>query len=120
MPGTTVRDPARPSPPHRTRGRWRSVPTFVRQPVVVVFGLLLILLGCVLIVLPGPFTIPPILLGLTVLGTEFAWARRLRVFVMDTAHRTVRELWRRRPQKGRYPAHMRVPARAARLPRPPA
>ncbi|MCW2542851.1 MAG: hypothetical protein JWM40_403 [Frankiales bacterium] len=46
--------------------------------VIVFFsGLLLILLGLVLVVLPGPLTIPPILLGLWIWSTEFEAAERL-------------------------------------------
>ncbi len=39
-------------------------------------GLLCVALGFALAVLPGPLTIPPILLGLWVWSTEFEWARR--------------------------------------------
>lgn len=42
-------------------------------------GLLCIVAGVALTVLPGPLTIPPILLGLYVWSTEFAFARRLFV-----------------------------------------
>ena len=48
----------------------------VRRVVLFVAGLLLILLGLVLIVLPGPLTIPPILLGLWLWSLEFEFARR--------------------------------------------
>ena len=48
----------------------------VRRVVVFVAGLLLILLGLVLIVLPGPLTIPPILLGVWLWSLEFEFARR--------------------------------------------
>jgi uncharacterized membrane protein YbaN (DUF454 family) len=44
--------------------------------VVFVVGLALIVLGLVLIVLPGPLTIPPILLGVWVWSREFEFARR--------------------------------------------
>lgn len=44
---------------------------------VLVIGTSLILLGLALVVLPGPLTIPPMLLGFWVLSTEFAWADRL-------------------------------------------
>ncbi|WP_104525043.1 PGPGW domain-containing protein [Blastococcus atacamensis] len=39
-------------------------------------GLLLVMLGVALTVLPGPLTIPPVLAGLWVWSTEFDWARR--------------------------------------------
>ncbi|MGY1815590.1 PGPGW domain-containing protein [Blastococcus sp. SYSU D00820] len=44
---------------------------------VFVAGLLFVLLGIALTVLPGPLTIPPVLVGLWVWSTEFDWARRL-------------------------------------------
>jgi hypothetical protein len=44
---------------------------------VFVAGLLFVLLGFGLAVLPGPLTIPPLLVGLWIWSTEFAWAKRL-------------------------------------------
>jgi hypothetical protein len=66
------------------KSKTRELPrvTALRQTkrlIVLVVGSTLIAAGLALIVLPGPFTIPLVLLGLTVLGTEFAWARRLLV-----------------------------------------
>jgi uncharacterized membrane protein YbaN (DUF454 family) len=48
----------------------------LRRAVVFVAGLLLIIIGLVLIVLPGPLTIPPILLGIWLWSREFEFARR--------------------------------------------
>jgi hypothetical protein len=56
---------------HRTRPialAWRTA--------VFVAGLLCIAGGVALAVLPGPLTIPPVLLGLWVWSTEFEWAHR--------------------------------------------
>ena len=50
----------------------------VRRVVLFVAGLLLILLGLALIVLPGPLTIPPILLGIWLWSLEFEFARHWR------------------------------------------
>lgn len=64
---------------HHTRELPRT--TAVKQTrrlAALVVGGSLIALGMALIVLPGPFTIPPVLLGLTVLSWEFGWAKRLR------------------------------------------
>ncbi|MEX2588440.1 MAG: PGPGW domain-containing protein [Actinomycetota bacterium] len=64
---------------HHTRELPRT--TAVKQTrrlAVLVVGGSLITLGLALIVLPGPFTIPPVLLGLTILSWEFGWAKRLR------------------------------------------
>ncbi len=47
----------------------------LRRVVVFVAGLLLILIGLALIVLPGPLTIPPILLGVWLWSLEFEFAR---------------------------------------------
>ena len=41
-------------------------------------GAAFIVLGLVLVILPGPLTIPPILLGVYLWSTEFTWAERLR------------------------------------------
>jgi uncharacterized membrane protein YbaN (DUF454 family) len=57
---------------HRNRATalaWRTA--------VFVVGLLCIAGGFALAVLPGPLTIPPVLLGLWVWSTEFDWAHRL-------------------------------------------
>jgi hypothetical protein len=56
---------------------------------VFVAGLLFVLLGLALTVLPGPLTIPPVLLGLWVWSTEFDWARR----VFATFARKGRDAW---------------------------
>jgi len=52
-------------------------------------GLLFVLLGLALTVLPGPLTIPPVLIGLWVWSTEFEWARRFFV----TFRRKARDTW---------------------------
>ncbi len=51
------------------------MPRTVRRVVLFVAGLLLILIGLALIVLPGPLTIPPILLGVWLWSLEFEFAR---------------------------------------------
>ena len=43
---------------------------------VFIAGLLCVAVGFALAVLPGPLTIPPVLLGLWIWSTEFDWARR--------------------------------------------
>jgi tellurite resistance protein TerC len=48
----------------------------VRKLVVAVIGSTVILFGLALIVLPGPAVVV-VPLGLAILATEFAWARRL-------------------------------------------
>lgn len=53
------------------------LPVTVRKTIVFVIGSTLILTGMLLIVLPGPFTLPLVILGLIVLAIEFAWAEIL-------------------------------------------
>jgi hypothetical protein len=48
-----------------------------RKVVLFLAGLLLIIMGLVLVVLPGPLTIPPILLGVWLWSLEFEFARHL-------------------------------------------
>jgi hypothetical protein len=69
----------RPVDPHSFRGRIRANRTthLVWRGAVFTAGLLFVLLGIALTALPGPLTIPPVLLGLWVWSTEFDWARRL-------------------------------------------
>lgn len=64
--------------PGSFRARVHGNPSVAIAYRVAVFtaGLLLVLLGLALTVLPGPLTIPPVLAGLWVWSTEFAWARR--------------------------------------------
>jgi hypothetical protein len=64
------------------RGSWRdrirSKPGLRQTYRIGVFlvGLLFIVLGLALAVLPGPLTIPPVLLGLWIWSTEFRFAQR--------------------------------------------
>ena len=49
-----------------------------KRAIVIVIGFTVLVLGIVLIVLPGPAVLV-IPLGLAILATEFVWARRLLV-----------------------------------------
>jgi len=69
----------RPVEPGSWRERIRSKPGLATAYRTAVFlaGLLFVLLGLALTVLPGPLTIPPVLFGLWIWSTEFSFARRL-------------------------------------------
>lgn len=87
-----------PAPATGWRARLRRTPggASLLKGIVFVTGLAFILVGCALIVAPGPLTIPPILIGLYIWSTEFAWADRL----LDRAKASAREAWedaKRRP-----------------------
>ncbi len=73
------------------RERIRTKPLLGQAYRVGVFmlGLFFIALGFALAVLPGPLTIPPVLLGLWIWSTEFRWAERL----FESFKRKGRETW---------------------------
>ena len=85
--------PARPAVVRRGswRDRVRSKPGLRHAYRVAVFlvGLLFIVLGLVLAVLPGPLTIPPVLIGLWIWSTEFRFAKKL----FQSFRRKAREAW---------------------------
>ena len=55
---------------------WLLLPKGLRKIIAFSVGSFLVLAGLVLIVLPGPFTMPLVIAGLFVLAIEFAWAER--------------------------------------------
>lgn len=62
---------------------WRQA----RKVIVAVVGITVLLIGIIMMVAPGPaFIVIPI--GLTILATEFVWAKRLLAY----AKRRVQEL----------------------------
>lgn len=73
------------------RDRIRSNPALAQPWRVLVFlaGLVFVALGLALSVLPGPLTIPPVLVGLWIWSTEFAWAKRL----FDRFQQKAKEAW---------------------------
>jgi Putative transmembrane protein (PGPGW) len=93
-------EPGHSDPPGRRslRHRMRTTPGLrhVWRTGVFVVGLLWIAAGGALVVLPGPLTIPPIILGLWIWSTEFEWAHRL----FSSARKKGSEAWeqaKRRP-----------------------
>lgn len=60
---------------------WKLLPSTLRKTIVLVIGSTLIVTGLLLIVLPGPFTMPLLVLGLVVLALEFAWAETMLIRV---------------------------------------
>jgi Putative transmembrane protein (PGPGW) len=62
-----------------------------RKALTISAGVVLLVVGTALLVLPGP-GIPLIIAGLTLLGAHFAWARHLRERASDAGHGLVRRL----------------------------
>jgi Putative transmembrane protein (PGPGW) len=60
---------------------WKLLPQSLRKTIAFLVGSTLIVTGLLLIILPGPFTLPLVVLGLVVLALEFAWAESLLIRV---------------------------------------
>ena len=67
---------------------------------VVIAGALVIVLGLIVLPLPGPGGLPVILVGLGILSTELPWARRLLERLTQRMQRShAKRLGARRPRK---------------------
>lgn len=75
---------------------WKRVPKRLRQLIVLVIGATLNLIGLILIVLPGPFTMPFVIAGLVILAAEFAWAERILERTKHHARKIVPKKMRRK------------------------
>ena len=62
-----------------------------RKVLTISAGTVLLVVGIALLVLPGP-GIPLIVVGLTLLGAHFAWARNLKKRVVKAGKSSVRRL----------------------------
>lgn len=59
---------------------------YARRIAVLIVGMTVLLIGIAMIVLPGPaFIVIPV--GLAILATEYAWARRWLDFVKESAEK---------------------------------
>jgi hypothetical protein len=85
------------APSRGWRARVRRTPggALFLKVAVFVLGLVFILVGLALAALPGPLTIPPILLGVWIWSSEFAWADR----PFKRAQKSAREAWERAKQR---------------------
>ena len=81
----------KPIKPGSFRAKMHANPgtTLLWRALVFIAGLICVAVGIALTVLPGPLTIPPIVLGLWIWSTEFAWARS----IFQTAKRKAQEAW---------------------------
>lgn len=87
---------------------WRSLPGPLRKTIVLTIGVTLLLIGGMLAVLPGPFTLPFVLAAIALLSTEFVWAER----VLHTSRQAVDGA---KTQLARLPAGVLVAATALAL-----
>jgi hypothetical protein len=81
-----------PARPGSVRARIHDRPALQLPFRIAVFvaGLFFVLLGIALTALPGPLTIPPVLVGLWIWSSEFQWAARF----FATFTRKARDTWR--------------------------
>jgi uncharacterized protein (TIGR02611 family) len=84
---------------HRLKHHWYRLPAHIRKPVVLVVGLLFIVAAVLTGWLPGPGGIPLFLIGIAILATEFAWAARVRDYVLIKLKQAGR-LYRHNPVLG--------------------
>lgn len=61
---------------------WKSLPTAVRKPLVLIVGTIIVIAGLILLPLPGPGWLI-IFLGFAVLATEFVIAEKVRDWLVD-------------------------------------
>ena len=97
----TATQPSSAASTDATRRGWKAMlrrtPGGATAVRLIVFfgGLFFVLLGLALAALPGPLTIPPILVGLYIWATEFAWAERL----LERAKKSAQEAWEKAKRK---------------------
>ena len=75
----------------------------IRKTLVAVAGTAVVCAGMVLIVLPGPLGFIVVPAGLTILATEFAWARALQIRMKKGTERVrsrVAASWKKMHNRG--------------------
>ena len=83
----------------RLKNNWKRTPSTIRKPLVFILGALFIIAAGLTGWLPGPGGIPLFLIGIAILATEFAWAKRVRDKVLGIVEKCGR-LFRRYPVYG--------------------
>jgi tellurite resistance protein TerC len=83
---------------------------YARRIVISIMGITVLLIGIAMIILPGPAVVI-IPVGLAILATEFAWARRWLRIIRSSAEKgteklKIRSLFERKPSSN---SHSQVP-----------
>ena len=76
---------------------WKQKHHLVRKPLVFVAGIILVMIAPFIGSLPGPGGLIIFLLGIAILGSEFAWAHQLRDFFLHTVPKEVKKRWQPTP-----------------------
>ena len=77
---------------------WKRKPSTVRKPIVLAFGLLLVVASPFTGILPGPGGIPVFLLGVAILASVYDWAERLKQFFLKVVPEWLKRYWRMTPK----------------------
>lgn len=78
---------------------WRKLPDKPRRILTLILGIMLVLSAGLIGWLPGPGGMVLFLLGIAVLATEFAWAERLRDWILRTL-RQAADIFLKHPYSG--------------------
>lgn len=70
---------------------WYKVPTAIRKPLVFIVGFAVVAAGVLMLVLPGPGWVA-IFLGFAILATEFAFAEKVRDWLIQFLKNLIRWL----------------------------
>lgn len=79
----------------RLHSAWKRIPTPVRKPLVLMVGSAIVVAGIAMLALPGPGW-AAIFLGFAVLATEFAFAEKVRDWLVTQLKRLIakaKRLW---------------------------
>ena len=69
--------------------RWKQVPKAIRQPLIFMIGFAVVIGGIAMLVLPGPGW-AAIFLGFAILATEFAFAEKVRDWLVTELKRLMK------------------------------
>lgn len=61
---------------------WKNLPSAVRKPLVLIVGSFIVIVGLILLPLPGPGWLI-IFVGFAILATEFEAAEKVRAWLVD-------------------------------------
>jgi len=68
---------------------WKNIPVSIRKPLVFMIGFAVVAAGLAMLVLPGPGW-AAIFLGFAILATEFAFAEKVRDWLVGQLNKLIR------------------------------
>lgn len=88
---------------------------YARRIAILIIGMTVLLIGVAMIILPGPAVVV-IPVGLAILATEYAWARRWLNVVKDSAEKGAEKLNLRSLFREKKPRRLLLIERAMKIP----